>query len=45
VLDHNGTPLGGIATTYETREDVDLDTLVKAVSATARTVSQRIGGR
>ena len=45
VLDHNGIPLGGIATTYETRETVDLDLLVEAVSATARSVSQRIGGR
>ena len=44
VLDHNGTPLGGIATTYETRESVDLPALVEAVSATARTVSRRLGG-
>ena len=44
VLDHNGTPLGGIATTYETREEVDLGLVVDAVSATARAVSQRIGG-
>ena len=44
VLDHHGTPLGGIATTYETREDVDLAALVEAVSAAARTVSRRVGG-
>ena len=44
VLDHNGIPLAGIATTYETRADVDLDVLVEALSATARTVSRRIGG-
>jgi DNA-binding IclR family transcriptional regulator len=44
VLDHNGTPLGGIATTYETREEIDLPALVEAVSATARAVSRRIGG-
>jgi len=44
VLDHNGTPLGGIATTYETREEIDLEALVQAVSATARAVSQRVGG-
>lgn len=44
VLDHNGTPIGGIATTYESREQVDLERLVEAVSATARTVSRRIGG-
>ena len=45
VLDHNGTPLGGIATTYATREEVDLQALVRAVSATARTISRRIGGQ
>jgi DNA-binding IclR family transcriptional regulator len=44
VLDHNGTPVGGIATTYESREEVDLEALVEAVSATARAVSRRIGG-
>jgi DNA-binding IclR family transcriptional regulator len=44
VLDHNGIPLGGIATTYETRESVDLPALVEAVSATARTVSRRLSG-
>jgi DNA-binding IclR family transcriptional regulator len=43
VLDHNGTPLGGIATTYETRETVDLEALVEAVSSTARAVSRRLG--
>jgi DNA-binding IclR family transcriptional regulator len=44
VLDHNGTPVGGIATTYESREEVHLEGLVEAVSATARAVSRRIGG-
>jgi DNA-binding IclR family transcriptional regulator len=44
VLDHNGTPLAGIATTYESRESIDLDSLVEAVSATARAVSRRLGG-
>src|SRR4249919_3650598 len=39
VLDHNGTPLGGIATTYDAHENVDLDALVEAVSITATTVS------
>ena len=43
VLDHNGMPLGGIATTYEAREDVDLPSLVEAVSTTARAVSRRLG--
>ena len=43
VLDHNGMPLGGIATTYEAREDVDLESLVEAVSTTARAVSRRLG--
>ena len=44
VLDHNGTPLGGIAITYETRESVQLEALVDAVSVTARAVSRRLGG-
>ncbi len=44
VLDHNGTPLGGIATTYDSREKVDLDALVEAVSATAGAVTRRVGG-
>ena len=44
VLDHNGTPLGGIATTFDAREDVDHDELVRAVSSTARSVSRRLGG-
>lgn len=44
VLDHNGIPIAGIATTYETREEVDLEALVEAVSAAARTVSRRVGG-
>ncbi len=44
VLDHNGVPLAGIATTYDAREDVDLPHLVEAVSTTARTISRRIGG-
>ena len=44
VLDHNGTPLGGVAITYETREQVDVPRLVAAVSATARSVTRRIGG-
>ena len=43
VLDHNGMPLGGIATTYQAREDVDLPNLVEAVSTTARAVSRRLG--
>ncbi len=43
VLDHNGTPLGGIATTFDTREPVDRAHLVEAVSTTAATVSRRLG--
>jgi len=43
VLDHNGTPLGGIATTYDAHENVDLDALVEAVSTTAAIVSRRLG--
>ena len=45
VLDHNGIPLGGIATTYASHEDVNLDMLVEEVSATARSISRRVGGR
>jgi DNA-binding IclR family transcriptional regulator len=44
VLDHNGIPIAGVATTYETREEVALEALVEAVSAAARTVSRRVGG-
>ena len=44
VLDHNGTPLAGIATTYDARDDVRLEGLVEAVSSTARAISRRIGG-
>ena len=43
VLDPNGMPLGGIATTYDSREDVELPSLVEAVSTTARTISRRLG--
>ena len=44
VLDHNGVPLGGIATTYPAREDVDLAALVEAVSTTARSVTRSARG-
>ncbi|SDS95907.1 DNA-binding transcriptional regulator, IclR family [Nocardioides scoriae] len=44
VLDHNGTPVAGIAVTWDSREVVDRDALVAAVSTTARTVSRRVGG-
>lgn len=44
LLDHNGTPLAGIATTYDNRADVELPLLVDAVRTTARTLSRRIGG-
>ena len=45
VLDRNGTPVGGIATTYASRDEVGLEALVEAVSTTARTISRRLGGR
>jgi DNA-binding IclR family transcriptional regulator len=45
VLDHNGTPVAGIATTYATHEQLDLPMLVEAVSRTAGVVSRRIGGQ
>ncbi len=44
VLDPNGTPLAGIAATYDSREQVDLPALVAAVSMTARAVTRRLGG-
>ena len=44
VLDHNGTPLGAIACTYDVRDEVDVPRLVAAVSSTARTISRRVGG-
>jgi DNA-binding IclR family transcriptional regulator len=44
VLDHNGTPVAGIASTYETDAEIDLEALVAAVKDTARAVSRRIGG-
>jgi DNA-binding IclR family transcriptional regulator len=44
VLDPNGTPLAGIAATYDSREQVDLPALVAAVSTTARAVTKRLGG-
>ena len=44
VLDHNGTPLAGIACTYDVRDDLDLPAIVDAVSVTARRISRRIGG-
>ena len=44
VLDHNGTPLGGVAVTYDSREPVGLSTLVDAVSATAGSLTRRMGG-
>lgn len=45
VLDPNGTPLAGIATTYATRDEIDLAGLVAAVTATARSVTTRLLGR
>jgi len=44
VLDHNGTPVAGIASTYAAEEEIDLEGLVEAVRDTARAVSRRIGG-
>ncbi len=44
VLDHNRTPVAGIATTYDARDEVDLPAMVAAVFETARAVSRRIGG-
>ena len=44
VLDHNGTPVAGIASTYAAEEEIDLQGVVEAVRDTARAVSRRIGG-
>jgi DNA-binding IclR family transcriptional regulator len=44
VLDHNGVPLAGIAVTYPTTDDPDVEHLVREVGATAAAVSRRIGG-
>jgi DNA-binding IclR family transcriptional regulator len=44
VLDPNGTPLAGIAVTYDRRGQVDLPAVVEAVSTTARAVTRRLGG-
>ncbi len=44
VLDPNGTPLAGIAITYDSDESLDLSALVDAVSATARSVTRRLSG-
>ena len=45
VLDHNAVPLAGIAVTYPTDDEPDVTQLVREVTATAATVSRRIGGR
>ncbi|WP_460841275.1 IclR family transcriptional regulator [Nocardioides marmoraquaticus] len=45
VLDHNGGPVGGVAVTWDVREQVDEDGLVAAVTGTARAVSRRVGWR
>ena len=45
VLDPNGTPLAGIAVTFDRHEDPDLGALVDEVSATAQSLTQRISGR
>ena len=44
VLDPNGTPLAGIATTYDVRDRVDVPALVDAVTSTARLLTRRMGG-
>ena len=43
VLDHNGTPLAGIASTYEGREEVDLPS--RGRRRDGRAISRRLGGR
>jgi DNA-binding IclR family transcriptional regulator len=45
VLDHNGHPTAGIATTYPTGEAPDLTKAIRATQETAARVSRRLGGR
>jgi DNA-binding IclR family transcriptional regulator len=45
VLDHNGHPTAGIATTYPTGEAPDLAKAIRATQETAARVSRRLGGR
>ncbi|WP_010146205.1 IclR family transcriptional regulator [Serinicoccus profundi] len=45
VLDHSGHPAAGVAVTYPTQEDLDVTSLVKAVRASARDLSERLGHR
>lgn len=45
VLDHNGLPLAGVAVTYPSDRDVDLQAITTAVRRTAAELSHRIGGR
>ena len=44
VLDPNGTPLAGIASTFRIGDELDVDALVTEVSTTAAAISRRIGG-
>ncbi len=44
VLDHNRTPVGGVAVTWDLREPPDVPALVAAVTTTAAAISQRLGG-
>ncbi|MEO5654276.1 MAG: IclR family transcriptional regulator [Marmoricola sp.] len=44
VLDPNGTPLAGIASTFRISDELDVDALVTEVSTTAAAISRRIGG-
>jgi DNA-binding IclR family transcriptional regulator len=45
VLDHNGHPVAGIAVTYPSDADIDLDAAIRAGQRTAALVARRLGGR
>ncbi len=45
VLDHNDLPLAGVAVTYATERDVDIERVADAVRATAAAIGRRIRGR
>ena len=44
VVDHNGHPVAGVAVTYPTDEDVDVDAAVAATRRCAAALTRRVGG-
>ena len=45
VLDHNAIPVAGVALTFESREQPDLEALADAVCRTAAVLTRRLGGQ